>query len=79
MGKNRDLAATETPNVARQAARDAWTPDAWLAWDRTATDEDRIQAAIKAGILDEDGNVTPMYSKGWGNKVTRTMGYEGLT
>jgi len=78
MAEIRKSAMAAEDNVARQAAREVWTPAELLASLRSGTDEDRLQAAIDAGILDEDGNVTPMYSRGWGNKVTRTMGYEGL-
>ncbi len=59
------------PEAGRQAPTGAWTPDALLAALRSGTEDDRVDALKKAGILDAAGNLTKTY-KNWGSKVTRT-------
>ncbi len=58
--------------VGRQAPTEAFTPEQLLAAFDNRTDEERIAAAKAAGILDANGRLTPLYTKNWGNKVTRT-------
>jgi hypothetical protein len=58
--------------VGRQAPVGAFTPEQLLAAFDNRTDEERIEAAKAAGILDAKGKLTPLYTKNWGNKVTRT-------
>jgi hypothetical protein len=58
--------------VGRQAPTGAWTPEELLVALKCGTDEDRIAAAKVAGILDANGKLTPLYTKSWSNKVTRT-------
>jgi hypothetical protein len=71
MAKTRKKKAA-TVAVGRQAPTGAWTPQELLAALQGGTDEDRIAAAKAAGILDANGKLTPLYTKNWGNKVTRT-------
>lgn len=58
--------------VGRQAPSGAFTPEQLLASFDNRTDEERIEAAKAAGILDANGKLTPLYTRNWGNKVTRT-------
>lgn len=58
--------------AGRQAPSGAFTPEQLLAAFDDRTDEERIEAAKAAGILDSNGKLTPLYTKNWGNKVTRT-------
>jgi hypothetical protein len=58
--------------VGRQAPVAVWTQEQLLAAFDNLTDEDRIEAAKAAGILDAKGKLTPLYTRNWGNKVTRT-------
>ena len=59
------------PNVGRQAPTSAWTPDTLLSALQSGTNEDRIAALKKAGIIDSHGKLTKTYEN-WGEKVTRT-------
>jgi hypothetical protein len=59
------------PAAGRQAPTGAWTPDTLLSALRGRTDDDRVEALKKAGIIDARGNLTKTY-KNWGTKVTRT-------
>jgi len=58
--------------AGRQAPNGAYTPQQLLAAFDHRTDEDRIEAAKGAGILDANGKLTPLYTRNWGKKVTRT-------
>lgn len=59
------------PSAGRQAPTGAWTPDTLLSALQRGTDDDRIEALKKAGIIDARGQLTKTY-KDWGTKVTRT-------
>ena len=63
--------------VARQAPREVWSHDELLAALKFGGDEAVLEAIIGAGILDENGKLSKRYSD-WGNKITRTMDYDGL-
>ena len=67
--------ATHRVNGGRQAAKEVWTFEDRLAALRSGTDEDHMRAIIDAGILDENGNLTPLYAEDWGDRVTRTLDY----
>jgi len=58
--------------VGRQAPTGAWTPDQLASVFRDRSDEERRTALELAGIIDEKGNITPLYKKDWGKRVTRT-------
>jgi hypothetical protein len=57
--------------VGRQAPTGAWTPDQLASVFQDRSDAERVEALKLAGIIDEKGNITPLY-KSWGKKVTRT-------
>jgi len=61
--------------VARQAAKAVWTHEELLASLEYAGYEAELEIAKRAGIVDENGHVTPLYSEDWGDKVTRTFDY----
>lgn len=58
-------------DTGRQAPTGAWSPDTLMSALQRGTDDDRIAALKKAGIIDASGNLTKTY-KNWGTKVTRT-------
>lgn len=57
--------------VGRQAPTGAWAPDTLLSALRRGTEDDRVEALKRAGIIDAQGKLTATY-KTWGSKVTRT-------
>ena len=73
MAKTRRKKAAVT---GRQAPAGAWTPAALLCALRRGTDNDRVAALRKAGIIDVDGNLTKTYQN-WGSKVTPTPNARG--
>ena len=58
-------------HVGRQAPNEVWTHEERLTALRSGTDEDRLQALKDAGILDENGKLTPLYAEDWGEKASR--------
>ena len=64
------------PGAGQQAPTGAWTPATLLSALQRGTDDDRVEALKKAGIIDARGNLTKTY-KNWGTKVTRTPDAEG--
>ncbi len=58
-----------------QAPVGAWTPDSLLTALKRGTLDEKIAVLRKAGILDENGELTQTY-KSWGAKVTRTPAFE---
>ncbi len=70
MAKTSKKKAAQLP-VGRQAPTGAWTPDQLASVFQDRSDAKRVEALKLAGIIDDKGNITPLY-KSWGNKVTRT-------
>jgi hypothetical protein len=75
MAKTRKKNAAQKPGP--QAPTGAWTPAMLLAALQQGTDEDRLEAVKKAGILDARGKLTKLY-KNWGTKITRTPDAQDL-
>lgn len=63
--------AVAAAGAGRQAPTGAWSPDTLISALRRGTDEDRVAALKRAGIIDASGKLTKTY-KNWGTKVTRT-------
>jgi hypothetical protein len=55
-----------------QAPPGTWTPAELSAAIRRGTIEEKVALLKKAGILDENGEISKRY-RDWGSKVTRTM------
>lgn len=69
MAKTRKKKASVVPG--RQAPTGAWAPETLLTALKSGTDQDKLAALKRAGILDDSGHLTKTY-KNWGSKVTRT-------
>jgi len=69
MGATRNSSTPSNPGD--QGWKNTSSLERMKALFRNRTDEERIQTAKAAGILDQDGKVTDMY-KSWGNKPSRT-------
>ena len=76
MGKtSEEMEKPVQERIGRRATNGPWTYEELLDAILSGTEEDDIQALKDAGILDENGDVTPLYSQDWGDKVTRTFDY----
>ena len=71
------IRSENTEPIARQAAREVWTREELLAALEYGGEEASMAAIKSAGILDENGKLSKRYTD-WGNKITRTMDYDGL-
>lgn len=58
-----------------QAPVGAWSPDSLLTALKRGTIDEKIAVLHKAGILDENGELTQTY-KSWGSKASRTPDLE---
>lgn len=71
MARTSKRKAAAAADAGRQAPTGAWSPETLMSALERGTDDDRVAALKKAGIIDARGNFTKTY-KNWGGKVTRT-------
>ena len=76
MAKTRKKKAAPV-KVGRQAPTGAWTPDQLMSIFDNLTDEELIETAKGAGILDAKGKLTPLYTRSWGKKISRALDLDG--